>query len=159
MKARLHIWAMLIVVLIGIGTAALPRRTDRRARGPFPWTCTRVIDGDTIVCVRDGIEERVRLLNIDTPERGQQGYAEAREVMRALVEGYPVRLEGKGTDGALTRDRYARLLAWVHVDGLHVNVHMVRLGHSPYVPSPATHPHVNAFVNAATDGQVCGNTL
>ena len=42
----------------------------------------RVIDGDTIIAHWRGMDEKVRLLNIDTPERGEPGYKEATDMLR-----------------------------------------------------------------------------
>jgi len=94
----------------------------------------RVVDGDTIVLsanTPDQQEERVRLLSIDTPERGDHGFAEAGEALRELIGRNGVQLVYK-TDGKLERDRYGRLLAYVFADGVNVNIEMVRLGWSPY---------------------------
>ena len=33
----------------------------------------RVVDGDTVVVERGGVEERIRLLGVDAPERGREG--------------------------------------------------------------------------------------
>lgn len=93
----------------------------------------RVVDGDTVV-----VESRdpevgavtVRLIGIDTPERGQPGYAEARDYLRSLVHGKRVRLEREA--GHANRDRYGRLLRLVYVDGQLAQVALIRAGHSRY---------------------------
>lgn len=56
-----------------------------------------VVDGDTVdVMVDCGFKiyskQRIRLANIDTPERGQPGYAEASNRLRELVLNKRVRL-------------------------------------------------------------------
>lgn len=69
----------------------------------------RVIDGDTVV-MRGG--EHVRLIGIDTPERGECGFDEATERLSQLVsdtDGPTVLVPGARTD----RDRYDRLLRYV----------------------------------------------
>ena len=91
----------------------------------------RIIDGDTIDVLYRGREERVRLLRINTPERDEAGYDEATEAMRRLVEGKTVRLEFE-VPGVEERGGYGRLLAYVFVGDLNVNVEMVRLGHSEF---------------------------
>ena len=83
---------------------------------------TRVVDGDTIRVLYRGTDESVRLLRIDTPERGQPGFEEATAALRRLVGGREVVLEFE-TPGVEERDRYGRLLAYVE---------MVRLGHSRF---------------------------
>ena len=118
--------------------AVLPACRRRTAARPAFESCpvARVVDGDTIRVTYQGREGPVRLLNIDTPERGQPGYRETTEAMRRLVlhstgRGRAVVLEFE-TPGVEKRGRYGRLLAYVFVDGLSVNVEMVRQGHSRF---------------------------
>ena len=98
---------------------------------PQPGQVIRVVDGDTIVVYYDGRQESVRLLRIDTPERGQKGYREATEALRALVGGRVVELAFEDP-GRKKRDAYGRLLAYVLVDDRNANVEMVRLGWSTF---------------------------
>ena len=95
------------------------------------WPVVRVVDGDTIRVRYEGRDEPVRLLCINTPERGKPGFEEATEAMRGLVEGRAVVLEFE-RPGEPERDRYGRLLAYVFLDGLNVNAEMVRLGLTPF---------------------------
>ena len=74
---------------------------------PRTYLVTRVIDGDTIEL---GNGESVRVVGIDTPERGECGYAEASVHMERLVLGKRVRLTISDED----RDRYDRLLRYVN---------------------------------------------
>ena len=95
------------------------------------WTVVRVVDGDTIVAQRAcGCESRVRLLCIDAPERGQPGYAEAAELLRSLIDGHPIRLEGDPGHG--DADCWGRLLRYVWAGGRLVNAEMVRRGAATY---------------------------
>ncbi len=85
----------------------------------------RIIDGDTLV-VRGGA--RVRLVQIDTPEAGEECYSGAatRELTRLAPPGARVVLDA---DPELDRvDRFGRLLRYVHVSGRNVNVELVRRG-------------------------------
>ena len=91
----------------------------------------RVVDGDTIRVLWRGVDESVRLLRINTPERRRPGYHEATEAMRRIVEGRKVRLEFE-KPGKPARDRYGRLLAYVFLGEVNVNVEMVRLGHTRF---------------------------
>lgn len=89
----------------------------------------RVIDGDTVVLASG---EHVRYLGIDTPEIGRNGKStecfaeEAAERNSALVLDRDVRLLADKKD----RDRYGRLLRFVEVDGLNVNVALVEGGYA-----------------------------
>ncbi len=89
----------------------------------------RVIDGDTIV-LDNG--EKVRLLGVNAPERGQRYYAEAKKRLKGLVEGKMVKIEL-----LKHRDQYGRLLGFVFLNSTNVNVEMVREGLSNlYVEEP-----------------------
>jgi micrococcal nuclease len=88
---------------------------------------TRVIDGDTIE-IEGG--EHVRYIGIDTPEtvdprKPVQCFGvEASAKNKELIEGKMVRLEKDITD----RDKYNRLLRYVWVDNLFVNLELVKQG-------------------------------
>ncbi|HLC76806.1 MAG TPA: thermonuclease family protein [archaeon] len=82
---------------------------------------TKVIDGDTIV-VAGG--QSIRLLNIDTRERGQNCYQEAKDKMTELVLLKNITMERDKED----KDRYNRLLRYIYVDGEMVNLKMVQEG-------------------------------
>jgi endonuclease YncB( thermonuclease family) len=85
-------------------------------------TVRAVVDGDT-VDLSDG--ERVRIIGIDTPERGQPGHTEAAAAMSAMVLGRQVVLSpGARQD----RDRYGRLLRYLDVDGQDVGLAMISQG-------------------------------
>lgn len=72
----------------------------------------RVIDGDTLVVTLDGArKERVRLIGIDAPERGDCYATQATARARQLPESKRVTLKGDPTQ--VTRDRYHRLLAYL----------------------------------------------
>jgi micrococcal nuclease len=102
----------------------------------LPWFVTKVIDGDTLVARLDDPErtertETIRLLRIDTPERDEPGYGAAREALKELVRGGEIRLVHE-EPRVERRGKYGRLLAYVFVDDLNVNLEMVRLGWSPF---------------------------
>lgn len=88
---------------------------------------TRVIDGDTIE-IEGG--ERVRYIGIDTPEtvdprKSVQCFGvEASAKNKEMVLGKMVRLEKDRTD----RDKYHRLLRYVWVDDVLVNLELVKQG-------------------------------
>lgn len=88
---------------------------------------TRVIDGDTIE-LENG--ERVRYIGIDTPEtvdprKPVQCFGvEASRKNKELVEGKSVRLEKDITD----KDKYNRLLRYVWIDDILINLELVKQG-------------------------------
>ena len=85
----------------------------------------RVIDGDTIELVNG---QRVRLVQIDTPEKPEECYGDAASALtrRLLPAGTKVRIEqDPGLDQV---DRYQRKLAYVWKGQEDVNVTLVREG-------------------------------
>lgn len=98
-----------------------------------PWRVERIVDGDTIEVAVGYTDhnEKVRLLNINTPEEGQTGYYEATAALRSLLEFRTVELEFE-KPGAPTRDRYGRVLAFVFVSDTLVNYEMVKRGWSDF---------------------------
>ncbi|MFH0830071.1 MAG: thermonuclease family protein [Candidatus Aenigmatarchaeota archaeon] len=90
----------------------------------------RVIDGDSIE-LPDNTE--VRLLGINTPERGQPYYQEAGDRLKELITGRNLTFEGDAQD----KDQYGRLLRYVFADGLFVNLQLVKEGYaSVYIIPP-----------------------
>jgi micrococcal nuclease len=85
-------------------------------------TVQRVIDGDTLV-LADG--RHVRLIGVDTPERGDCGYQEATQALERLAgPGTSIRLD-LGQDPT---DRYGRTLAYLTVAGRDVATQMAAEG-------------------------------
>jgi micrococcal nuclease len=85
---------------------------------------TNIIDGDTIV-VSGG--ERVRLLGVDTPEKGEFYYSESKKKLESLIENKEVELErGEGDD----KDKYGRLLRYIFLNGTNINLKLVEEGYA-----------------------------
>ena len=61
------------------------------------WMVTRVVDGDTLDVTDGASAETVRLLGIDTPERGDCGFDAASEQLSDLVGVQAVTLTGGGS--------------------------------------------------------------
>ncbi len=111
----------------------------------------RVIDGDTIV-LTDG--ERVRLIGVDSDEKGGECYEEAKQRMQELVEGKDVLLEKDITN----RDKYGRLLRYIYVDDVFVNLVMVEEGLAQVYTFKPDVKYVKQFEDAlrvARDGNGC----
>src|SRR3989338_7970596 len=82
---------------------------------------TKVIDGDTIV-IAGG--QRVRLLSIDTRERGENCYAEAKARVEELVLLKNITLERDREN----EDQYDRILRYVYVNDAMINLLMIEEG-------------------------------
>lgn len=121
-----HLFALLCLCL----TAAVLAASAEPAReGAFALrgTVTYVVDGDTIsVRLDNGHSERVRLIGIDTPERGACLAGSATGLTRRLADDERVVLRGDATQD--TRDRYGRLLAYAWVGGRDLGFQLVSSG-------------------------------
>lgn len=84
----------------------------------------RIIDGDTIVTEIGN----VRLLGMNTPERGERGFLEAKEFLEDLILNESVVLEYVGE----RQDKYGRILAYVFFEGENVNTKIVEEGFGNY---------------------------
>ncbi|MDF1536149.1 MAG: thermonuclease family protein [bacterium] len=80
----------------------------------------RVVDGDTLE-LESG--QRVRLLGIDTPERGESMADEASAMLEKLIGSNPLELIS-----CRDTDPYGRLLSVVRADDVNVNVALIREG-------------------------------
>lgn len=89
---------------------------------------TRVVDGDTLeLTVGPDRSIRIRLAQIDAPEKAQPYGEEATAALSALTLGKQVRVEVTDVD------RYGRSVGEIYLigdDGGHVNFEMVRQGHA-----------------------------
>lgn len=94
---------------------------------------TRAVDGDTIDVTLDlGFNirktERLRLLNVDSPERGEPGWAEATEYVKAALTDQVLRVR------TYKADSFGRYLADVWLGDENFNQRLISSGHAkPYV--------------------------
>jgi endonuclease YncB( thermonuclease family) len=99
----------------------------------------RIVDGDTI---RIDNGESVRLICIDTPERGEDGYKEASDYLESLILNQQVKLTKDVSD----RGKYGRLVRYIYnMKGDFINEIMVRQGYAeayPYNPDTKLCPQI-----------------
>ncbi len=120
--------------------------TPATAPWKLPATCLRLIDGDTQsyrVLVRVSLPEEVvtvergfvvRLLEVDTPERDEEGWAEATSFARSFLFDGGDLAEPRSVDLRLTgrKDVYGRMLGWALVDGKNLSSELVAAGFGEY---------------------------
>jgi|GEM_PF-1298706 micrococcal nuclease len=128
-------------------------KVRRRAEGT---QVIRVLDGDTIeVRESDGDEEKVRFIGIDAPEASGFGNKaecygkEASLYLKRLLSSKHVELIPQPTDD---RDKYRRLLRYVHMSGGDVGLRMLTLGYARYYPW-FEHPRMEEYRNTAREAQ------
>ncbi|MBL7286159.1 thermonuclease family protein [Corynebacterium godavarianum] len=108
-------------------------------------TVTKIVDGDTLDVDRDGETVRVRLLNIDTPERGECLYQEATDRLTELAPpGTRVHLEHDEE----RQDRYGRELAAVFAGDVFVNEQLATEGLARAVTYEPNHAYTSRMESA-----------
>jgi endonuclease YncB( thermonuclease family) len=133
-------------------------------------TVTGIIDGDTI----DTTEGRIRVIGIDTPERGECGYTQAsNHAARMVPVGSVVTLSAAG--GKDDVDRYGRLLRYVAApDGSDLGLAQIAGGYAiarydsrdgygwhpkeeRYIAADAASPAIGCATTQAPDSEAPGN--
>ncbi len=84
----------------------------------------KIADGDTLTVLVDREQVRVRLAEIDTPERGQPWASQARQALAAKVFNRDVRVV------VIDMDRYGRTVGRVYVGDRDVCRELVAEGHA-----------------------------
>ncbi|MCR2824489.1 thermonuclease family protein [Microbacterium sp. zg.Y909] len=130
---RARAWALVLVLVLLVAAVVViglwlagdgPSADSRGTEAPSAQTVDvlAITDGDTI----DTTAGKVRLIGIDTPERGEAGYADAGAELGAFLSEGPVTLVA--VPGHDDTDRYGRLLRYVRVDGRDAGAHMLQTG-------------------------------
>jgi micrococcal nuclease len=126
---RTALWGAAAAIAIGalawIATGRPPARAQRAhpPDGAFEGKVVAVIDGDTLDVMYEGAAVRVRLAEIDCPEKKQPFGQKAKQRASALASGRTVRVEVR------TKDRYGRAVARVVLpDGGSLNEALLRDG-------------------------------
>ena len=97
--------------------------TAHAAGAQLEGKAVRVLDGDTIEILSASQERhRVRLANIDAPEKSQAFGQRSRQNLTKLVSGRHVFVEVQDTD------RYGRQIGRVVAEGVEANTEQVRAG-------------------------------
>ncbi len=99
--------------------------------------CYHVVDGDTIDVDNVG---RIRLVGINTPEKDQPGYQEAKDFVKKRCLGKTVYLD---IDDAKYHDKYGRVLAVVYADNININAALLKGGYAKimYIPPSEFNPY------------------
>ena len=117
-----------IALLLCVGQASAREIAPGANVAPAPSSyrgeavVTGVADGDTLYADIAGRSIRIRLAQIDAPERAQAFGRRSEQSLRELVGKKKVELWWKSLD------RYGRPIAQISVDGLDVNAEQVRRG-------------------------------
>jgi len=143
-KPQLFIIALLFLSLNACSSGSAEQQA-------FRVDVIRVIDGDTVVIAGD---ERVRLIGIDTPEKSQCGFDEAKQALEKLLAAGPATFYSGTTSD---KDKYDRLLRYIEVEGIDVGLNLILNGFAiarydsrdGYGPHDRENEYVDADKNSA----------
>jgi micrococcal nuclease len=105
---------LFLFLLLCIASAVYAEEFDARV--------IAVMDGDTVLVLRDGNKIKVRMANIDAPELAQVHGKESRQALVERVLQKKVRIKSQAVDS------YGRMIAELSVDGRSVNEEQLQNG-------------------------------
>lgn len=113
--------SLLILLVIFLITVRLVENIGEDRSPDDRFIVTKVVDGDTVELKGGDI---LRLLSIDTPEKGEPLYDRATSFLKRLSLGKVAKIEYAQT----RRDRYGRLLGYLYIDSIFVNKAIIDSG-------------------------------
>lgn len=129
---------ILVLVFIAMNYTSLNNFLVKNLSNEETIKIERVIDGDTVVVNGSSF----RLLGINTPERGEYLYSEAKKYTEENVMNKSLTAEKKG------KDRYDRELAYLYDGDKNINLEIVREGYAGYYFPSGKDAHYNEFAKA-----------
>ena len=135
--------ALLIIALVAINYNWLDNALNNFLNTSEQVHVDRIIDGDTI----ESNKTSIRLLGINTPERGELYYEEAKEFLEQEILNKTVNLKY----GKEMYDKYQRVLAYIFLDNTNINLKIIENGLANiYFPS-GKDQYYNQFKQAWED--------
>jgi len=116
---RVNLSSLSALLLAGVLSLA----QQASAQGQYQAEVVRILDGDTVeVLTASRNTKRVRLANIDAPERRQAFGEKSRQALAAMAFRQTVTVVDQGGD------RYGRVIGVLMKDGRDLNAEMVKQG-------------------------------
>jgi len=148
MKQILELFIIIIIIFIQASEGEFVE-DDNEIKKPTINTVTHIVDGDTFD-IASG--ERIRMIGIDTPERGEFFYKEASVRLGELIDGKEVVL----INDISKTDRYGRLLKHVYYGDVWINKQMIDEGFAKLVTFPPDVSHVEVFEQSQQEARKAG---
>jgi endonuclease YncB( thermonuclease family) len=126
-----------------VGLAA----TNAHASEPFSGRVVGIADGDTLTVLADTTPHKIRLAEIDAPEKRQDFGERARQSLAALCFDQQAEVSKGKTD------RYGRTVARVSCRGIDASLHQVLMGLAWAYTAYLTDPVIAIAEQAARDSR------
>ncbi len=126
-KEVIFLVLLLLIILLTSGCVIQQTTKNQESQDTFNLEnsekviVTKIVDGDTVI-VQGG--ETIRLLGIDTPERGEPYYSDAKDYIENRILFKEVYLESDIED----KDVYSRSLRWIWLDNSLINLEQIQNG-------------------------------
>lgn len=142
----IHLQAKILLTYLAIfGLVVLFGAAAAHAAEPFSGRVVAIADGDTLTVLADNTPHKVRLAEIDAPEKKQDFGFRARESLAALCFNQRAEvLQGK-------TDRYGRTVARVKCRGIDASLHQVQQGLAWAYTAYMTDPGIASAEQLARD--------
>ncbi len=114
-------WLITFLVVILLLSVRLVEEIGQDKHPDERFVVARVIDGDTVE-LKGG--DRLRLLSVDTPEKGEPFYEEARTLLASKSLGEVAKIDFANK----RRDRYGRLLGYLYINDELINKTIISNG-------------------------------
>jgi len=140
MKRQLLAIPIFVLAILFINYAAIDSFLIKTFDGTEYGVVERIVDGDTIKINGTSI----RMLGINTPEKGEIGAEEAKKFLEAKILNRTVRL----ISGKEKYDLYGRRLAYVFIGTENVNLESVKNGYSNFYFPQGRDSYYDSFQEA-----------
>lgn len=117
---------LLFILLIFISSCTTGQVILQEKQLDGPYLVTNVIDGDTADIIINGKTERLRFSGINTPEKNECYYQEAKDKLKELILNKEIYIQQDKTD----KGKYGRLLRYIYLDDLLINEYLVEYGYA-----------------------------
>ena len=114
---------VLLILLLYISGCFITGNVVREPKLDGPYLVTKVVDGDTADLEGLG---RIRFSGINTPEKGECYYKEAKEKLTEIILNKEVYVEKDRSD----KDKYDRYLRYIYLNDTLVNGVLVQNGYA-----------------------------
>jgi micrococcal nuclease len=116
-EIKMKKFILIVAVLLGISAALLQNSLDS-------ISVKRIYDGDTITIEKDGLKVKIRLDEVDCPEKDQPYGIEARDFVEKFLEGKFIVVK------ITKKDKYGRSLGSVKADNDDLEEALVKNGYA-----------------------------